>query len=74
MKFNFFYNPKDENDTDYTRKDTSGAPFASLYNPQFPEGSLTRELDLTAENGGVDFTPGEKEIVYNRGGDPRWLR
>lgn len=74
MKFNFFYNPKDANDSDYTRKDTSGAPFASLYDPQFPAASLTRELDLEAENGGVDFTPGEKEIVYNNGGDPRWLR
>ncbi|MGN0221743.1 MAG: DUF4992 family lipoprotein [Prevotella sp.] len=74
MKFNFFYNPKDEGDTDYTRKDTSGAPFASLYNPLFPAESLTRELDLEAENGGVDFTPGEKEIVYNNGGDTRWLR
>lgn len=73
MKFNFFYNPKDETDTDYTRKDTSGAPFASLYDPLFAAESLTRELDLTAENGGIDFRPRENEIINNRGGDTRWL-
>lgn len=73
MKFNFFYNPTDANDVDYTRKDTSGAPFASLYDPLFPAESLTKELDLEAENGGINFTPGENEIINNKGGDPRWL-
>jgi len=54
------------------KKDNSGAPFASVYDPQFA-GNVLQELDFSKENGGVDFTPGEYEIIANRGGDPRWL-
>lgn len=72
MKFNFFYNPKDANDTDYTRA-VNGAPCASLYDPQF-KGDVNQELDLEQSDGGVNFTPGETVIIENEGGDPRWLK
>jgi len=73
MKFNFFFNPDNSADTDYSRKDTGGAPFASLYNPGF-KGEVTQELDLEKENGGIDFSPSENEIINNGGGDIRWLQ
>ena len=71
-RFNFFFNPDDDSDTDYTRKDSSGSPCASLYDPQF-QGDVTQELDLEAPNGGVNFRSGEYMIVSNAGGDTRWL-
>ena len=52
--------------------DSGGAPFASIYAPQF-QGDITQELDFSLPNGGVNFTPQEYQIVANRGGDPRWL-
>ena len=72
MKFNFFCNPDDESDTDYKRTDSSGAPCAAYYNFGFL-GDCTQELDLEAENGGVDFTPDENEVKNNKGGDSRWI-
>lgn len=71
-KFNFWYGYTSPDTSDPTQKDTSGAPFASLYDPQF-KGSVTQPLDLAQPNGGVDFTPQEHEIISNSGGDPRWL-
>lgn len=71
-KFNFWYAFTQPDSSDPTQKDTSGAPFASEYDPQF-KSSVTQSLDLSRPNGGVDFTPQEYEIVSNSGGDPRWL-
>jgi len=75
--FNFFYNANDPSDSDYTRKDTSGSPCASLYDPKFGDasddkGNVTKELDLTQPNGGVSFRSDEYMIRSNAGGDPRW--
>lgn len=72
MKFNFFYNPTDPSDNDYTRL-VNGVPCASLYDPLF-KGDVNQELDLEKENGGVDFRPGETVLIENNGGDPRWLK
>ncbi len=72
--FNFLWSlhATDNGKSDAAYKDDGGAPFASLYDPQFL-GSPTQELDLTQPNGGINFTPGEYEILTNRGGDERWL-
>lgn len=72
--FNFLYSlhASDNGKSDAAYKDDGGAPFASFYDPQFL-GSPTQELDLTQPNGGINFTPGEYEILTNRGGDERWL-
>ena len=72
FKFNFWYAFTKPDNNDPNQKDNSGAPFASVYDPQFA-GNVLQELDFSKENGGVDFTPGEYEIIANRGGDPRWL-
>lgn len=71
MKFNFFYNPDNPDDVDYTRK-VNGAPCASLYDPQFA-GDINKPLELDQPNGGIDFTPKETVILENNGGDTRWL-
>ncbi len=73
-KFNFLWSLQagDNGKSDANYKDDSGAPFASTYDPQF-QGSPTQELDLTKPNGGINFTPGEYEVLSNRGGDSRWL-
>jgi hypothetical protein len=72
-RFNFLWSPRqDDLDRNTSMKDSGGAPFASVYDPQF-KGDVTQELDFSQPNGGVNFTPGEYEIVVNRGGDPRWL-
>ena len=71
MKFNFFYNPDNPDDVDYTRT-VNGAPCASLYDPQFA-GDINKPLELDQPNGGIDFTPKETVILENNGGDTRWL-
>jgi hypothetical protein len=73
-KFNFWYsvtNPT-QNSTEPILKDNSSAPFARVLDPKF-KGDITNSLDFTQPNGGVDFTPGEYEIITNLGGDPRWI-
>lgn len=70
--FNFYYAVTSPDSSDPTTKDSGGAPFASTYDPQFL-GDVTQSLDLTQPNGGVNFTPGEREIMVNTAGDPRWL-
>lgn len=73
FRFNFFWNDRqDDKNRNNSSKDSSGAPFASEYEPQFA-GDIYQELDLTQPNGGVNFAPRENEILVNRGGDPRWL-
>ncbi len=72
-RFNFFWNDgEDDQKRNRSSKDSSGAPFASEYNPNF-RGNTTQELDLSKPNGGIDFTPQEYQISSNNGGDPRWL-
>ncbi|MBO4598649.1 MAG: DUF4957 domain-containing protein [Bacteroidaceae bacterium] len=34
----------------------------------------SKELDLTATNGGVDFTPTGSVAIQNKSGDPRWYK
>lgn len=70
FEFNFSYGA--DASSDATRKDNSNRPFASVYDPQFGT-NVSKSLDLTQPNGGVDFTPGDYNIVSNNGGDPRWL-
>jgi hypothetical protein len=53
------------------RKDKNGNPYATLENPDFV-GPFELELDLTAVNGGVNFTPRGTVAVQNKSGDPRW--
>lgn len=73
-RFNFYYKPGTDSatDTDWSREDSSGNNCAAWYDPQF-EGDTRQELDLEAENGGIDFTPGEYQIRSNNGGDLRWI-
>ncbi len=70
--FNFWYAVTNPDTSDPTQKDTSGAPFASTYDPKFL-GDVKQSLDLTQPNGGVNFAPGETQIKVNYAGDPRWL-
>ena len=72
FSFNFYHAVTDPDTADPTQKDNSGAPFASSYDPRF-SGDVTQSLDFSQENGGVNFTPQEREIITNSGGDPRWL-
>ena len=76
-RFNFFWNDgQDDKDRNSSMKDSSDAPFASEYDPGFGgdnAAQIATELDFTKPNGGVNFTPTEYQIVFNRGGDPRWL-
>ena len=37
---------------------------------QYP---YSQRMGIIITNGGVNFTPTEYQIVFNRGGDPRWL-
>jgi hypothetical protein len=53
------------------RKDKNGNPYATLEDPEF-EGPFEVELDLTKDNGGVNFTPHGAVAVQNKSGDPRW--
>lgn len=71
-KFNFWFAVTNPDVAEANRKDTGGAPFASVYDPQFI-GDITKSLDFTQPNGGVNFKPGEFQIITNNGGDPRWL-
>lgn len=72
-RFNFFWSPREDDiKRNKSMSDSGGAPFASIYAPQF-QGDITQELDFSLPNGGVNFTPQEYQIVANRGGDPRWL-
>jgi len=72
FRFNFWYAYTNPDSQDMSQKDSYGTPFASQYDPKF-QGDVLQPLDLTKENGGVNFTPGEYEIIANKGGDPRWL-
>lgn len=72
FKFNFWWGITLIDEQDKTQTDTGGSPFVSIYDPLF-RGDVLQSLDLSKPNGGVDFTPGEYQIVVNRGGDPRWL-
>lgn len=67
-KFNFWQGEG----TDYSTKDSDGAPFAAYYETIFT-GAFEQSLDLSQPNGGVNFTPQENEVIKNKGGDPRWL-
>jgi len=72
-RFNFLWSPREDDlNRNKNMTDSGNAPFASIYDPKF-QGDITQELDFSQPNGGVNFTPGEYEIVSNRGGDPRWL-
>ena len=76
-RFNFFWNDgQDDKNRNNSSKDSNNAPFASEYDPMFGGNNaaqIAKELDFSLPNGGVDFTPTEYQIVFNRGGDPRWL-
>jgi hypothetical protein len=72
FKFNFWWGITLIDEQDKQQKDTGGSPFVSIYDPLF-RGDVLQSLDLSKPNGGVDFTPGEYQIVVNRGGDTRWL-
>jgi hypothetical protein len=72
-RFNFVWSPRaDDISRNNNMKDSGSAPFASVYDPLF-KGDVMQEIDFTQPNGGLNFTPGEYELVFNRGGDPRWL-
>lgn len=72
FSFNIYYAFTDPDSADPTQIDNSNAPFASVYDPKFI-GSVDQSLDLTQPNGGVNFTPQEREVIVNSCGDPRWL-
>lgn len=72
FSFNFYHAFTEPDTADPTQKDNNNAPFASEYDPMF-KGDVTQSLDFSQANGGVDFTPQEREIITNSGGDPRWL-
>ena len=73
FRFNFWWGITQIDTQDMQQKDDSGTPFAMDYDPQF-QGDVLQSLDLTKPNGGVNFTPGEYQIIANEGGDPRWLQ
>ena len=54
------------------RKDSNGNPLATEEVQGFTDWS--KELDLTATNGGVDFTPTGSVAIQNKSGDPRWYK
>ena len=54
------------------RKDSNGNPYATEEVQGFTDWS--KELDLTATNGGVDFTPTGSVAKQNKSGDPRWYK
>ena len=54
------------------RKDSNGNPLATEEVQGFTDWS--KELDLTATNGGVDFTPTGSVANQNKSGDPRWYK
>lgn len=70
--FNIYWAYTSPDTNDPTRKDNSGTPFASVYDPKFA-GNIAQSLNLTQPNAGVNFTPQEREVVVNGAGDPRWL-
>jgi hypothetical protein len=72
FSFNFYYAFTSPETSDATQKDNSSKPFASVYDPQFV-GDVLQSLDFSQPNGGVNFTPQEREVIVNSGGDPRWL-
>ncbi len=72
FSWNFWYATTNQDKEDPGQKDNNGNVFAAEYDPQFT-GSVTQSLDLTQPNGGVNFIPQNREVIINRGGDPRWL-
>jgi hypothetical protein len=64
-------NSLDSKDTG-AKKDSNGNPFATAETQGFTDWS--KELDLTATNGGVDFTPTGSVANQNKSGDPRWYK
>lgn len=71
-RFNFLWSPRENDITrNNSMSDNGGTPFASVYDPLFG-GDVTKELDFSQPNGGVNFTPGEYQIVMEQSGDPRW--
>ena len=64
-------NSLDSKDTG-AKKDSNGNPFATAETQGFTDWS--KELDLTAANGGVDFTPTGSVAKQNKSGDPRWYK
>lgn len=73
FRFNFFWNDgEDDKNRNRSKVDSSKSPFASEYDPGFA-AQVSKELDFSQPNGGVNFTPTEYEIIVNKGGDPRWL-
>ncbi len=72
FSWNFWYAFTQHDSNDPGQKDNNGNVFAAEYDPQFI-GSVTQSLDLSKPNGGVNFTPQNREVIVNRGGDPRWL-
>ena len=76
-RFNFFWNDgEDDKNRNNSSKDSNNAPFASEYDPMFGgdnAAQIAKELNFSLPNGGVNFTPTEYQIVFNRAGDPRWL-
>lgn len=77
FRFNFFWNDReDDHNRNLSASDSSGAPFASEYDPKFGgdnDANIYKEIDFDQPNGGLNFTPKEYEVLTNRGGDPRWL-
>ncbi len=55
------------------RKDDNGNPFATLEDPEFV-GPFLQELDLTKNDGGLNFKPKGALAVQNQSGDPRWYK
>lgn len=53
------------------RKDKNGNAYTTLEDPQF-EGPFEAELDLTKDDGGLNFTPHGSVALQNKSGDPRW--
>ena len=65
-------NTVNNNDIEGGRKDSNGNYLASQESQGFTDWS--KELDLTATNGGVDFTPTGSVAIQNKSGDPRWYK
>lgn len=71
-QMNFWYAVTNPDVSEAARKDTGGQPFATVANPLFV-GDVTQSLDFTLPYCGVNFKPGEFEVLVKSSGDPRWL-
>lgn len=72
FKFNFWWGITQIDNEDKTQKDTGGSPFAFCdFDPQY--GDVLKSMDFSKPNGGLEFTPGEYQMISNNAGDPRWL-